>query len=479
MDSLGAEYLGINGLLTNVLSAMVLIEGGIGISIVYNLYTPLAENNKPEIIALVQLYKKAYRVLAFIVLVISLFLFVMIDKIIDVKISGFEVFIVYFIFVGKNIISYLNAYKWSLINADQKGYILTKNNIIFESLTVILKIIILILTKSYILFLLIELSVFILQNLINSKFVYKLYPYLKDNNKYEINKETKKNIIKNVKAMFIQNIGYYAINSTDNIIISIFVSIKYVGLYSNYSMIIGQAQSLLSQFISGVGHSVGNLIATDKDKSYGIFKVLYLITFWIYSFFVIFLYNLLEPFITWWLGGEYIINKFTLMVILINFYIVGTSELINTFKKKSGLFSQDKYIVVIEGLLNLVLSIILVKRLGLVGVFLGTTISMITTQFWNRPRITYKYLFKKRLSEYFKLYILYSIIAIISCLLTTYICNEFINGSSFLSLIYRGIICLLSVNIFYVLIFFRTKEFRYIVNSILSLKINFKNKVKK
>ncbi|MGG7157908.1 hypothetical protein [Clostridium perfringens] len=74
-------------------------------------------------------------------------------------------------------------------------------------------------------------------------------------------------------------------------------------------------------------------------------------------------------------------NKFTLMVILINFYIVGTSELINTFKKKCGLFSQDKYIVVIEGLLNLVLSIILVKRLGLVGVFLGTTISMITTQF--------------------------------------------------------------------------------------------------
>lgn len=60
IDNLGTEYLGINGLLSNVLSMLSLVEGGIGTSIVYNLYKPLAENDEPRIIALVQLYKKLY-----------------------------------------------------------------------------------------------------------------------------------------------------------------------------------------------------------------------------------------------------------------------------------------------------------------------------------------------------------------------------------------------------------------------------------
>ena len=151
LDNLGTEYLGINGLLTNVLSAMVLIEGGIGISIVYNLYKPLANDNKPQIIALVQLYKKAYIILALIILVISLGLFTIIDKLMSTDVGKLEITTVYFIFVAKNIISYLNAYKWSLISADQKGYILAKNNLIFQILTASFKIIILIVTKNYIL----------------------------------------------------------------------------------------------------------------------------------------------------------------------------------------------------------------------------------------------------------------------------------------------------------------------------------------
>lgn len=480
LDNLGTEYLGINGLLTNVLSAMVLIEGGIGISIVYNLYKPLADDDKPQIIALVQLYKKAYIILALIILVISLGLFTIIDKLMSTDVGKLEITTVYFIFVAKNIISYLNAYKWSLISADQKGYILAKNNLIFQILTVSFKIIILIATKSYILFLAVELFIFIVQNIINTKCVNKLYPYLKNKNKYSLDKNIKNNIIKNVKAMFIQNIGAYSINSTDNIIISAFVSVNSVGLYSNYSMIIGQLQSLLSPVISGVGHSIGNLIATDKDKVYDIFKIIYLVSFWIYSFSVIFLYNLMEPFISWWIGSEYIMNKFTFIIILFNFYIIGTSDAVNIFKKKAGLFSEDKYVVIIEGLLNLILSVIFVKKLGLSGVFLGTTVSMLITQFWNRPRITYKYVFNEKLSNYFIIYVMYVVLTLLVGGITTYICNILISGNTFISLIKRGIICVFIPNLIYILIFFKTKEFKYMFNSILNLIKEKRNlKVKK
>ncbi|MCX0398745.1 hypothetical protein LI014_15280, partial [Clostridium perfringens] len=148
IDNLGTEYLGINGLLTNVLSMMVLIESGIGISIVYNLYKPLAEDNKEKIAALVNLYKKAYKVLAFIMVGISIILYPLLGKLMKTENQISELILVYSIFVIKNVISYLNAYKWALINADQKGYVLTRNNLIFQVVTTISKIIILITTKN-------------------------------------------------------------------------------------------------------------------------------------------------------------------------------------------------------------------------------------------------------------------------------------------------------------------------------------------
>ena len=293
INSLGSEYLGINGLLTNVLSAMVLIEGGIGISIVYNLYKPLAEDDRPKIIALIKLYKKAYFVLAIIMLCISYSLYPFLNKLMktDSDIPGLG--IVYFLFVMKSVCSYLYAYKWAIINSDQRGYHLAKNNLIFQVISMISKIIILLISKSYILYLIIEFIIFIIQNNVNSRLVDKLYPYLKTKENYTIDYETKNSIKKNVKAMFIQNIGSYAIHSTDNIIISSIINVSVVGIYSNYTMIIGQLSSLVSSIIGGISNSVGNLIATEStEKVYSVFKISYFISFWVYSFSTIFLYNL-------------------------------------------------------------------------------------------------------------------------------------------------------------------------------------------
>ena len=131
ISGLGTEYLGINGLLTNVLSMLSLVEGGIGTSIVYNLYKPLADNDTEKVTALVQLYKKLYGLLAILVAILSLMLYPFLGSLMKGGTSGKYITVVYFIFVIKNIISYLNAHKWSLINADQKGYVLARINLIF------------------------------------------------------------------------------------------------------------------------------------------------------------------------------------------------------------------------------------------------------------------------------------------------------------------------------------------------------------
>ena len=163
LDSLGTEYLGINGLLTNILSMLSLVEGGIGTSIVYNLYKPLAENNTKKITALVQLYKKLYSILAIIIFILSVGMYGILDKFIKGGTTVPYISIVYFIFTLKNLMSYLNAHKWSLINADQKGYILSKYNLIFSIVTTVSKILILMITNNYILFLLIEVIIFTIE----------------------------------------------------------------------------------------------------------------------------------------------------------------------------------------------------------------------------------------------------------------------------------------------------------------------------
>lgn len=465
LSSLGTEYLGINGLLTNVLSMLSLVEGGIGTSIIYNLYKPLAEEDEPKIIALVQLYKKLYSILAIIVFVLSMCLYPFLGVLIKDGTNISYLGLVYFIFVIKNVISYLNAHKWSLINADQKGYILVKYNLIFNVLTTISKIIVLKATQSYILYLLIELLIFIIQNIWNGKVVNERYPYIKRNRRYKVDNETRENLITNVKAIFLHNVGTYCVFGTDNLLISSLISLKTVGLYSNYTLIISQLSSLLTPVLNGIGASVGNLIATEtKEKSYEIFNVTYFINFWIYSICTITLYNLIEPFIDWAFGKNLLLNKLSLILILCNFYLTGLRTSINIFKSKAGIFSPDKYVPLLEATINLVASLILTRYLGLAGIFLGTTISTISIPIWTQSKLVYNKIFDKSVFEYFKKYFIYLILTLICALITIELCSLIVITNEFISLVVKGIICVVIPSIIYLVVFFNTKELKYIIS---------------
>ncbi|RDI45723.1 lipopolysaccharide biosynthesis protein [Falsibacillus pallidus] len=477
LDSLGTEYLGVNGLMTNVLAAMVLIESGIGTSIVYNLYKPLANNDTEKVTALVQIYKKAYFIIAALLGLFSMGLYPLLNYIMKDGESISHLNIIFFIFVIKNIISYLNAHKISLINADQRGYLIARVNLLFQMGTIILRILILIFTNDYILYLLVELILFTLQNIINGKIVYKRYPYLNTKKKYMIDHSTKQNLKINVKAMFLHSIGGYLVFGTDNILMSSFVGLASVGLYSNYSMITQQVAALLTPILGGIGASIGNLIATENaEKKYSIFKISFFVNFWLYSLSVIFLYNLLEPFISWWIGKDYLLDKLTFIFILINFYLLGMRSAISTFKIKSGLFVQDKFAPVIEGAINLGASLILMKYFGLAGIFIGTTISTILTVLWTQPFIVYKLVFQKSVLRYFYLYGFYAMLTFLGCILSQKLCGILVEGDTFISLLQKGLICLFVPNIVYVILFLKTKEYRYIYNTVLSNLVFFNKK---
>lgn len=478
INNLDIEYLGVNGLLTNILSMLSLVEGGIGASIVYNMYKPLAEDDKPAIIALVQLYKKLYMVVAAVVFAISLLIYPFLGKIMKDSNNVAYITIIYFIFVGKNIVTYLNAHKWSLINADQKGYVLNKYNLRFNIATYIIKILVLQFTKNYVLYIIIEFIISLIQTMWNGSIVNKQYPYIKTDKKYTVEKAVKTNLVTNVKAIMLHNIGGYIVTGTDNILISALVNVKSVGLYSNYTMVMSQLASILTQVIGGIGASVGNLIATeDSDKSYSIFKVTHFINFWIFSFAVIFLYNILEPFIDWWLGKGLLLDKMTFIVILLNYYLMGLRNTVLTFKSKAGIFDEDKYFPLIEAVINLGASLILVKYFGLAGIFLGTTVSTLAIPMWTQPKLVFNKIFNLSLREYYKKYALYAIVTIIVGVVTTGACSLVYLNNLFLSLIIKGIICAIVPNCIYLIIFSKSDEMKYLYSVAKPMINKIKNRI--
>ncbi|MGG0275873.1 lipopolysaccharide biosynthesis protein [Bacillus rhizoplanae] len=458
---LGVEYLGINGLFTNVLGMLSLAEAGIGSAIIYNLYKPVAENDEDRINVLMNFYKKAYMIIALIVLLLGLAIIPFLGYIAkDTKVENIH--FIYIIFLLNTASSYLFSYKSSFLKVCQKGYIVTGVYSVSSIVSTCIKLGILYFTQNYILYLIIDIIITITTSAGLAMMVDKMYPFLKNKTVGKLDGETKSNIVKNVKALILHNIGGYAIFSTDNMLIASFVSVKAVGLYSNYYMLINICRTFINQVFDNMNHSVGNLVAKESDdKIYGVFKVTMLFNFWIYSFFTIFLYVLMEPFITLWLGSKFLMDTSVLIILMINFYVSGMRRSISMVKTTAGIFHEDRYAPFFEATLNLGISIILVQYVGITGVFIGTLISTLVVPFWIAPYLVYKKVFRRPVREYFLKYTYYATIGIGTCLITSFICS-LVSGDDLLHLVLRGSICLVIPNILYTFIFYKTDEFKYL-----------------
>ena len=423
VDEIGVEYLGLNGLLQNILGVMTLLEGGFSASVVYNMYKPLAEDDRPRILALLQLYKKVYRYIAAGVFLCGLLIYPFLSYFIADVSSLHYVGVVYFIFLFNSLIQYFTAYKWSIINASQQNYKLGAINLTYQVGLSMAKIAILLFTKNYILYLLVEALFGVSLNIAIVRKANALFPYIVNAPKYSVEPETKQKIVTNMKAIFLHSLGGYFMHSTDNIVMSAYLGVGIVGILSNYGLVTSTVKGLTSNILNSFSESVGNLMATESDDyAYGVFKIIFFVNFLTISIPVILMSVCMQPFIVWWLGENYILSIGTLAVILFNFYIDGLRTSAYIFKTKSGIFVQDRFTPLLQGILNLVLSLILVRVWGLTGVLLATGISILSIGFWQWPRLIYKHAFHKSLWPYFKKYLAYTAIFALTLICSQIVC---------------------------------------------------------
>ncbi|MBQ3435954.1 MAG: hypothetical protein IJH13_02940 [Bacilli bacterium] len=464
VKTLGKTLLGVDSLFTNILVVLSIADAGISTAISFNLYKPLSEKNYKKISSLMTFYKKAYKRLGIIVLGAGVLFMPFLSIIVKENITNLYLF--YLIYLFSTVVTYFISYKDSLLTADQNFY---KSSMIVGTtyiLMYVLRIVFLLIWPNFLVFALIQPIMIIIQRVLVNRYITKCYPMVDFDYKEEIPKKEQKQIFKNVKSMFLNKIGYFLVNGSDNIIISAIPSLGLgtVAIYTNYYSVVGAIDTIIAKAISGVTSSYGDLaVVESKDVQENVFNVLSFVNFIIYGLFGVGFFFLLTPLIKICFGSSFDISTVTLLVLCLNFYLVGMIRPLDIIKEATGNYYQDRYVNIFQAIINIVLSIVLGKLYGLFGVVLATLISFVCLPLWNRPYVAYKYIFNKKPYNYLKKQAIYFVSLLIICV----VCHFTLNIVTIDNAVFDFVVKALFITIIYLLLvsalYCRTKEYKEVV----------------
>lgn len=465
---LGNTYLGVNGLFSNILTILSFAELGIGTAMNFSLYSLVANKDIKKIKALMGFYKKAYTIIAAVVGGMGLILLPFVPYMAKGAESVDNLYAIYLLYLFNTVASYFVSYKYSLSNAEQKNYIFTNINLVFNIVCTCFQMLSLLLFKNFLIYCIVGAVVQLIQNITTTIYMNKLYPFLKEKNVEKMSKEELAPIIKNVKALIISKIGSILVNQTDNLIMSMAVNVTAVGIVSNYLTLTRNVSQFLNLVFNSATASFGNLIATEsKEKQYSTFKSFRFLAFWSYGFASIALFILMTPFVYLLWKPESTTTMAVVFWLCVNYYFGGHRICVYNVKVAGGLFNQDKFLAFGTAITNLVVSIVGAKLWGPAGIYFGTFVQgMLETIV--RPRIIYKYLFDKSCIEYFVDGIKY-LIAVLIPGVVCYIISVFtLSKITILGFCFNMVSVVVIPNAFFYMLYKNTPEFEYLKNIVLS-----------
>ncbi len=489
IHTLGKQYLGINGLFSNILSMLSLAEFGVGAAIIFKLYEPIAKDDKHRITVLMKFYKTIYRYIGLVVLILGLILIPFLptlvkdyDKLAGMNINAVVIFLLY---LFRTVASYLFfAYKSAIVKAHQKEYILTLVSYFFTLLTAFLQIISLLICPNFMIYVGISVADVIVKNIVCARISDKMYPYINDPTADKVDKKEFFGLLKDCSALFIYRLNGVVLKATDNIVLSMFMGLEMVGMYSNYYIFYTTLNTLYSKIYNSVSHSLGNLHTTGNLKhEYKVYKAVNLITALLGGTAGVGLAVCSDEFVRLWIGESWVIPQPFSILLGVEAATLALRFAVGKYRSTMGLFQQAMYRPLFSMLINLVLSVLLVKYWGICGVLVGTIAADWLTTMWYDPLIIHKYGFRGafRPSGYFlRLFAYVAIVAGVGAL-DLFICGHFLTGLGWLTVILHALICLVTVPAALIGIFYRTEEGRYVWRLILRYlkKIRKKRKHKK
>lgn len=476
IKTLGQEYLGLNGLFTDILSIMSVTELGITSAITFALYKPVYENDTDSITSLMHLFRKAYLLVGTLILIVSIILLPFLQLFIkDFTLNIYDIRFYFMLFSINTVLSYYLGFNRIILFAKQRNYVVIWTDFSFKIILSVTQIVLLIVYKNFYYHIISMLVYTIITNFIIGRIAYKENPYLKDKPK-KLNPELKQKLIHSLKYLSISTLIGVGVLGTDRIIISSLIGISILGIYSNYSMIIQQVTTLFTTLLNGVTASLGNLIAEgDQTKVLKVFKIYNFTYYLVASFTCISLYVLLTPFIRdIWLSNEYQMSQIIVTVIVFNSYMFFLRQPIWQFQNTAGIFKEYLPYSILEFFINLIISIFGALQFGIIGVFFGSFFAYIISWAGQSYKL-HKHILKESVMLYYFQQIQFIVLMMIELgivLLLTYFINPTNLYVSFgLKIIWVTFI----PNTINYLIFRQTEEFLYIKSTLLSRFLNKSN----
>lgn len=467
--TLGAEYLGVNGLFSNILTILSFAELGIGSTLVYRMYEPLASGNKEKLSAYIWLYKKIYNLIIAVISVCGLLIIPFLKYIVKAPNVEENLILLYLLYLAHTIISYAYVYKKSILIADQKSYIVSIFTQVFNIIMNLAQCVALLLTHNFILYLFIRIICDLLNNIFCSAYAEKHYPYIKEKTGAEVSKEEIDGLKKDVKGLLLTKIASTAFSGTDNIFISSFIGIGYVGILSNYTMILSIINNLMNNIFSSVTASIGNLNVTgDLKQTEKVLYRLWFINTMFYGYVSIGMILLIRDFVTEiWFDSEYYLSSAIIISAVIELFLRSIHYPIYTVRTSLGLFSEYKALFAGAAVLNIILDFILVKPMGITGLFIATILCRGITYITDIHAV-YKLEFKKSPVKYYQKFCFWLVYLTLLCIVLYFMCIS-VPITGIIGFILKFIIITFIYGSLVFILFRKSEEFQYFAKTLLNL----------
>lgn len=466
---IGTTYLGVNSLFTNILTLLSFTEAGAESAFSSLLYKPLRDGDEETVNSIMKAFKRVFFIIGCIVAAVGLALTPALDFFISEDASKIEhIHLIYLMFLGGSVVNYVFTYKISLIKADQKTYIVSINDELIAIAQYVLQIVAVLLFNSFLWYVGVQMALSVLRNLLLSARASKMYPYLKKPAK-PFPRELKEKVAQRIRGGVFLHTGFIINNGTDNIVITKFLGIDVTGIYSNYLMVTSIIGCLLNIVYNSIYASVGDLIAEgDREKTYRYFKYIIFGSFSLLSAASVGMMVMFNPFINLWVGEGYTFSAGTVILIVAVFLMgsFGIKRPLALFKNSCGLFYNDRYFALAEGITNLVLSLVLVQFIGFNGVMIGTIVASCITLL-SGVYVLHKNLFKKSALDFFIKLGVFGVVTA-GCTALLMWLYSFIGCANWLVFLLEGAGCVILVAVAVCVVFCKTEEFRFAWNFVSS-----------
>lgn len=461
---LGSELLGVNGVFTNVIQCLSLAELGMNNVVMFSYYKPLAEHDGRKLSALNTFYHRIYNGIALAVAIVGLAIIPFLKYVINTDVEIPNLVFIYLLFLSDTVVSYLCIYKITVLEADQNAYIITKYDIVLNTIRTLTQIVSLIIFRNFLVYLSIKIFYSVLGNILKARTVNKKYSFAKIDESLSI--DEKKTIFETIKSGFIYKLSAVLLNSTDNVLISSLVGTIWVGLLSNYVTICTAVASFVTIVYTNLTASVGNLVTTEsKKKKLEIFNVMSMASNWIAIVCFTCTLVLCDEFISLWLGKTYIMDFSIVLPKVMMLYVSCVMQPLFSYREALGLYTKTKYIMLLSAIINIILSIVFGKVWGTAGILIASLIAVGATYFWYEPCVLFKDCFESAPTSYF----LRIMLNMIVCGATT-VGLQFVVGIipvyGWGGLFLKGILVFIIANFICFVVYSNSKEFKYVYRKV-------------